>query len=92
MNQALQKAREAKEAMRAAGVKVIKTSPIEKASANPQSKALAIKAKCCECMGGPEERNWQKAIRDCQSQLCPLHPVRPYQNLGKEGQEREELA
>lgn len=89
MNEGLKRANEERKAK---GIKVVRLDPIEKARLNPQSKALAIKAKCCECMGGPDERNWQKAIQGCKSQLCPLHPVRPYQNLGKEGQEREELA
>lgn len=82
MSEALAKARAAKQKAKEEGVKLIPMSPTEKARANPQSKALAIKAKCCECMGGPEERNWKAAIRDCSSMSCPLLPHRPYQNLG----------
>lgn len=42
-----------------------------------------IAAKCWRCMGGPETGRSQETIeqiRSCDSQVCYLHPRRPYQN------------
>lgn len=79
MSTALQKAREKRDEMRAAGIEVERLDPIEKAKRNPQSKALAIKAKCWECVGCGIDPNPRAAIRDCQVIKCPLHNVRPFQ-------------
>jgi len=43
---------------------------------NPKSKAMAIKAKCCECMGFEETA---PRIKDCSIIICPLHRFRPFQ-------------
>lgn len=44
------------------------------ASGNPRSKAEAIKAFCLQCVGFR-----YKGVRQCTSNTCPLHQVRPYQ-------------
>lgn len=87
MREALKKAAEARQAMKAAGIKVVQLDPIQKSKANPLSKALAIKAKCCECMGGPETFNYKNEIKRCTGFSCPLHSVRPYQEKAQEGGE-----
>ena len=57
--------------------------PIAVAQQNPQSKALAIKAFCCSCVGGMVP-NWRNEIRNCTANgkdgasLCPLYVQRPY--------------
>lgn len=57
-------------------IEVVRLNPIQKAKENPTSLRLAINANCFQCLGSgtPQE------IRDCSSKLCPLHPVRPYQD------------
>lgn len=57
-------------------IEVVRLNPIQKAKENPTSLRLAINANCFMCLGNgsPQE------IRDCSSKLCPLHPVRPYQD------------
>ncbi len=52
-------------------------NPIELAKANPQSKAMAIRAFCCTCVGGIVP-NWRNEIRYCTALECPLYPHRPY--------------
>ncbi len=52
-------------------------NPIELAKANPQSKAMAIRAFCCQCVGGMVP-NWRNEIRGCTAPNCPLYPHRPY--------------
>ena len=54
--------------------------PIAIARRNPQSKAAAIKAFCCTCMGGLVP-NWRNDIRGCTAPNCPLYPHRPYQAI-----------
>lgn len=71
------KAKQLGEERKAQGLPATKT-PIEKAKEAPKSKALAIVAKCYECMGGSCSRNWRAEVGKCSSYECPLHPHRPY--------------
>ncbi|QBJ80548.1 hypothetical protein DKK66_20095 (plasmid) [Aquitalea sp. USM4] len=73
-------AREKARALRESGVQIVRLDPIEKARTNPQSKALAIRAKCWECVGAGHDANPRQEIRDCSVTHCPLHPVRPWQS------------
>ena len=84
MSEALKAARQKAEAMREAGIQIQRLDPIERARLNPQSKALAIKAKCWDCVGAGADANPRQAIRECVVQSCPLHPVRPWQNKQEE--------
>lgn len=77
MNQALQKAREKREEMKAQGIEVERLDPIEKAKRDPKSLRKAINAKCWDC--ACENRT---EIRDCEVKNCPLWNVRPYQPEG----------
>ncbi len=79
MTSALDKAREASAAMRAAGVKVERLDPIEKAKRKPTSLRLAITAKCWDCQGGASDPAPRQRIGTCPVVKCPLHPVRPWQ-------------
>ncbi len=65
-------------AWRAAGSPIL--DPIAKAAANPQSRALAIAAKCYDCQGGDADPGWRWRIGNCTAR-CPLVPVRPHQHL-----------
>lgn len=76
---ALQKAHETMRAKREAGEKVERLDPLEKARRNPASKALALRAKCFDCMGGDSEPGVRKKVRECSVTRCPLHPHRPWQ-------------
>lgn len=80
MSEALKAARQKTEAMREAGIQIQRLDPIERARLNPQSKALAIKAKCWDCVGAGVDANPRQAIRECVVQSCPLHSVRPWQS------------
>ncbi len=82
---ALDKARLASAALRAAGVKIEILNPIEKSRRNPKSLRLAINAMCAYCMGCPDP-GWKGQIRDCTATSCPLHPQRPYQTNDEEGE------
>jgi hypothetical protein len=69
---------------------LIENNPIRQFVANPNSRVVAIKAKCAECMGcTPDhmERGFRASISSCSSYSCPLHRFRPYQaNKSLEGQ------
>lgn len=45
-------------------------------SASGNTKAGAIRAKCQQCVGYEDA---VIRIRECKTQICPLHPYRPYQ-------------
>lgn len=79
---ALDKAREATAAMRAAGIAVERLTPIEKARRNPTSLRAAITAKCWDCVCGDVDPRPRERIAECASATCPLVPVRPYQKRG----------
>ena len=51
-------------------------NPIERAKQNPNSRVLAIKAFCYECMGFA--KSWRNDVRDCTAKNCPLYRFRPY--------------
>lgn len=55
-------------------------NPIQIARDNPQSKAAAIRAFCCTCVGGIVP-GWRNEIRTCTAPECPLFPHRPYKLL-----------
>jgi len=76
---ALDRAREASAAMRAAGIKPQKFDPIEAAKRNPKSRSLAIRAKCWDCQGAGADPGTRAGIAECPSTTCPLWSVRPYQ-------------
>jgi len=73
---ALAKARAARDAKRAAG-ELVRLDPVERAKLKPKSLALAIRAKCWECAGGGQDPGTRRAIAECEVRSCPLHPVRP---------------
>jgi hypothetical protein len=58
------------------GTPITRMNPVEKALANPNSKAMAIRAMCYQCVGGERAVD---TIRNCSSHACALHPHRPYQ-------------
>lgn len=43
--------------------------------------SAAVKGYCVWCMGSGRNPNTVKLIRECNSTECPLHPVRPYQDV-----------
>lgn len=55
-----------------------KFNPIARAKEHPGLRSC-INAKCWECMGGGDEADPRRLIRECSSPGCPLWPVRPYQ-------------
>jgi hypothetical protein len=67
--------------LKAAGQKVERLHPIEKAKRNPGSLRLAITAMCWHCAGaGADGQDFTRTtIRECSVIRCPLHPHRPYQ-------------
>lgn len=76
----LEKARIAQQRMREEGIIPI-TNPILKHKDKPNSRSLAIAAKCFECMGGTTEESpagWKGEVRSCSSFGCSLHSFRPY--------------
>lgn len=79
MNEALEKAREAMAAKRAAGEPIERLDPVEKARRNPRSLRLAVSAMCVRCMGGGDGHVPRREIRECTAPSCPLWAVRPYQ-------------
>lgn len=80
MSTALQKAHEAMAARRAAGIEIERLNPAEKAARNPNSRSLAIAAKCFDCMGGEHaDGGYRRCIRECPSTKCALYQLRPYQ-------------
>ncbi len=53
------------------------------AAKNPNSRALAIPARCWQCTGsGAGEPGGVKRIAECAAGDCALHPHRPYQEGG----------
>lgn len=65
----------------AAGVKVERLDPIEKARRNPKSLRLAINGHCWGCIGAGADPHPKADIRNCSILECTLWPVRPYQSL-----------
>lgn len=79
MSTALDKAREAMAAKRAAGIAIERLDPISKAARSPRSLRLAITAKCWDCQGAGADPGTRERIATCCAISCPLHNVRPYQ-------------
>lgn len=86
-SEALDKAREAVQAMKERGEKPVRLDPLEKARKNPKSLRAAVNAKCWECVGAGWDPGPRRAIRECTITKCPLWPVRPYQKASKEDDE-----
>lgn len=70
-------------------------SPMERARLNPESRALAVRAYCYDCMGGQPvgdvntNGNLRKMVGDCSVTSCALWDVRPWQKTADE-QDNEE--
>lgn len=81
MSEGLRQARLKLAEIKAAGGKVERLDPLQKAWKNPTSLRAAVDGKCWECCGaGADGYEFTKeTIRTCQAVKCPLHPVRPYQ-------------
>jgi hypothetical protein len=92
VSKALDLARAAMAARRAAGETIERLDPIEKARRNPTSLRLAINAKCWECVGGDGDPNPRQRIRDCTCSRCPLLAVRPYQARETENDDETEAS
>jgi hypothetical protein len=54
-------------------------NPLDEALAKPKSRVLAIRAKCWDCEGRGADPGWQRRVRECVVESCPLWHVRPYQ-------------
>ena len=78
-NAALAKARETREAMKEAGIKVRVRNPLEKLSDKPTSLRMAVSAKCFQCEGEDADPGVKRRIGTCQITGCALWAVRPYQ-------------
>lgn len=76
---ALEKAHQVMAERKAAGIKTVILTPIEKAKRNPKSLRCAINGKCWDCIGAGADPNPRGAIRECAILDCTLWPVRPYQ-------------
>jgi hypothetical protein len=84
MTTAIEKAQAALRAKREAGETVERLDPIERARRNPQSRALAIAAKCWDCQGAGADPGTRQRIGECSITRCPLHSVRPHQSSTEE--------
>ena len=85
----LKRAREKRKQMAENGIKIQIKNPIEKARDNPRSLRLAVNAMCYDCVGQDHDTGTRKRIRECAAEgVCPLHPLRPYQN--KSGSDEDE--
>lgn len=88
---ALETARLRRQEKIAAGEKIERTDPIEKAAKNPKSLRLAINAKCWDCQGG-ETPGTRQRIRTCEcGKHCSLFAVRPYQGKVEEVENGEDI-
>jgi hypothetical protein len=59
-------------------------NPVERFFAAPPSRKGAIEAMCALCMGCTKdhlEEGFKGEIRNCTAPHCPLHPLRPYQEI-----------
>jgi len=59
-----------------------KFNPIDRYHKHPESRILAVNAKCAECMGcqpGHLEKGFRESISTCTSYSCHLRQFRPYQ-------------
>ncbi len=81
MSEALTRANEKLKEMRSAGIEPERLDPIEKATRNTASKALAIVAMCYECVGRNADPNYRKEVAHCTSWGCSLWHLRPWQEL-----------
>ena len=57
-------------------------TPVEKLARKPDSRALAIAAKCWDCQGRGADPGVKWRIGNCEvGAACPLYAVRPYRRL-----------
>jgi len=75
---ALGKARIATQERIAAGLPVVRLTPLEKLKNNPLSLRASINAKCFDCIGQDADPDWRGSIKNCPCNDCPLYSVRPY--------------
>lgn len=71
---------------------IVISNPIVKSLESPNSKAMAIKAKCAECCGCTStylNPGWRQDIRDCTAYGCPLRSFRPFQKKDVEDSDDE---
>jgi len=60
-----------------------RSNPILQLKKNPRSRALAVKAMCAQCFGCTAnhiEEGFRASIRNCSSNTCALHPLRPFKH------------
>ena len=76
---ALDKARQVRAEMAAAGIKVHVKTPLERLADNPLSLRAAVNAKCYQCEGEDADPGVKKRIGSCTIRECGLWAVRPYQ-------------
>ena len=61
---------------------MINSNPLKQLETHPNSRVLAINAKCAECVGctvNHLEMGFRHSISSCTSLSCPLHRLRPFQ-------------
>jgi hypothetical protein len=75
---ALDKARQAREEMRANGTLRVK-NPVEKLADHPGSLRAAITAKCWQCEGEGADPGVKGRVGACTIRECALWGVRPWQ-------------
>lgn len=76
---ALDAARAAMQAKRDAGETIERLDPRQRHLETPGSRALAVAAKCFDCVGGKcADGGYRKAVRECPSTKCALYAFRPY--------------
>ena len=77
-NDALDRAREAIAARKAAGIKTVVKDPLQRLADLPTSLRRAVTARCWQCEGN-EDPGVKWRIGNCLVTDCALHAVRPYQ-------------
>lgn len=58
---------------------------------HPESLRKSLNAKCFECVGGSDDPNPWKRVRECQNGDCGLHGVRPWQDTDSEADVKHAL-
>lgn len=65
---------------REAGI-LVTLDPVQRYHKHPDSRALAIKAKCYQCVGENCDPNFRGRIGNCPAKSCALWNFRPYQKF-----------
>ncbi len=85
----LQKAHLARQKMIEDGTyQAVRLNPIDRAKANPNSKAMAIRAMCYHCVGGERAVD---SIRNCTTTHCGLYARRPYQTGSNDTEDLQDM-